>query len=122
MQTLFLVLLGLLLLVLSLAGVAFGSFMALERRNRDAGVSFAIWWVPAVAASIGVLMRDPVTFVVGTLCFVVAGVALAVGLRGARGEKRSRRKGPDTAKNLPVRERAKRRLYDKIEEYRKVIS
>lgn len=126
MQTLLLMLLGLLLLVLSLGGVALGSFMALERRNREPGVFFAIWWVPGVAASLGIIMRDSVTFVVGAVCFVVAGVAFAVGVRGARSgaqrETRSKKTGSTGTKNLPLHERAKRRAYDKIKEYRKVIS
>jgi hypothetical protein len=126
LQTFFLVLLGLVLLVLSLAGVTLGSFMALERRNREPGVFFAIWWVPAIAASLGIIMRDSVTFVVGTVCFIVAGVALAVGLRGARSgaqkETKSRTTGSTGTKKLPLHERAKRWAYDKIKEYRKVIS
>ena len=64
---------GTLLLLASLAGTAFGVYMATDPRTREPGKLFAIWWVPAVAAASGVLMRDVVTFVVGTLCFLVAG-------------------------------------------------
>ena len=64
---------GTLLLLASLAGTAFGVYMAADTRTREAGKLFAIWWVPAAAAASGVLMRDVVTFVVGTLCFLVAG-------------------------------------------------
>ena len=64
---------GTLLLLASLAGTVFGVYMAADTRTREAGKLFAIWWVPAVAAASGVLMRDVVTFVVGTLCFLVAG-------------------------------------------------
>ncbi len=64
---------GTLLLLASLAGVAFGLYMAADTKTREAGKLFAIWWVPAAAAASGVLMRDVVTFVVGTLCFLVAG-------------------------------------------------
>jgi hypothetical protein len=65
---------GILLLLGSLAAICFGVFMAMDPKNRDAGRFFAVWWVPAVAASSGVLMRDVVTFAVGVLCFLVAGV------------------------------------------------
>ena len=97
--TLLLVVVGLLLLLLSLAGVAFGVFMALDERNRERGVFFAVWLVPAVAASLGIILRDGVTFVIGAVCFVVAGVALALEHRLSRRQaKSSRRTGPATAK------------------------
>ena len=64
---------GLLLCVISLAGVALGLYMAVDRRTRARGRLFAVWWVPALAASSGVLMRDVVTFAVGLLCFLIAG-------------------------------------------------
>ena len=64
---------GILLLLTSVAGVTFGVYMAADNKTREAGKLFAIWWVPAVAAASGVLMRDVVTFTVGTLCFLVAG-------------------------------------------------
>jgi hypothetical protein len=64
---------GTLLLVASLAGVAFGAYMAADPQTRESGKLFAIWWVPAAAAACGVLMRDIVTFSVGVLCFLVAG-------------------------------------------------
>lgn len=82
---------GLLLLLLSLAGVAFGAFMALDERNREQGVFFAVWWVPAVAASLGIVLRDGVTFTIGAICFVVAGAALALEHRSSRRRARSRR-------------------------------
>lgn len=120
--TLSLVIAGLLLLLLSLAGVAFGAFMALDPRNREAGVFFAIWWVPGAAASLGILMRDSVTFAISVICFVIAGVALAVERRGARIDSKSRRPDSEGVKKRPVHERAKRRLQDKVEEYRKAHS
>ena len=64
---------GTLLLLASVAGVAFGAYMATDPKTREPGKLFAIWWVPAAAAASGVLMRDVVTFAVGTLCFLVAG-------------------------------------------------
>jgi hypothetical protein len=64
---------GTLLLLASLAGVAFGAYMAADPKTRESGKLFAIWWVPAVAAAIGVIMRDVVTFAIGVLCFLVAG-------------------------------------------------
>ena len=63
---------GLLLLVISLAGVALGIYMAADGRTRGRGRLFAILWVPALAASSGVLMRDIVTFAVRLLCFLIA--------------------------------------------------
>ena len=89
---------GLILLLGSLAAVSFGVFMAMDPKNRDSGRFFAVWWVPAAAASSGVLMRDVVTFFVGILCFLVAGVAF--GLQGtarrkpiARSTREVRRRG-----------------------------
>ena len=64
---------GTLLILVSLAGMSFGVFMAIDRSTREGGWLFALGWVPAVAAASGVLMRDAVTFVVGFLCFLVAG-------------------------------------------------
>jgi hypothetical protein len=69
---------GLLLLVISLAGVALGIYMATGGRTRSRGRLFAILWVPALAASTGVLMRDVVTFAVGLLCFLVAGTVFTL--------------------------------------------
>jgi hypothetical protein len=143
--TLLLVVIGLLLLLLSLAVVAFGVYMALDERHRERGIFLAVWWVPAVAASIGVLVRDSVTFTVGVLCFVVAGTALVLDLRGTRKPARQRPARPKPtgqepvgqgpAEQRPARSRrtggarkptlyenAKRRISDKIKEYRKTVS
>ena len=148
--TLLLVVIGLLLLLLSLAVVAFGTYMALDERHREPGVFLAIWWIPAVAASIGILMRDSVTFTVSVLCFVVAGTALVLDLRGTRKPARQRPTrqkptgqepvgqepvGQEPAEQRPARSRrtggarkptlyesAKRRISDKIKEYRKTVS
>ncbi len=120
--TLLLVVVGLLLLFLSLAGVAFGAYMALDERNRERGVFFAVWWIPAVAASGGVLMRDWVTFTVGVICFAVAGVALALGFYGSQRPARGRRTSSKEAGKLSLYRSAKRRLSDKIKEYRKAAS
>lgn len=64
---------GTLLLLAALTGVAFGVYMATDPKTREQGKLFAAWWVPAAAAAGGVFMRDVVTFVVGVLCFLVAG-------------------------------------------------
>lgn len=81
-----LTLIGALMLLLSLVGVLLGLFMASERRSRAPGVFFALWWVPGAATAGGVLLRDPVTFLIGLFCFCVAGVALALERRGAPGK------------------------------------
>lgn len=65
------------MLLVSLAGIFFGVYMATDPRTRGQGVLFAVWWIPGLAAASGVLMRDVVTFAVGLLCLLVAGVALA---------------------------------------------
>jgi hypothetical protein len=67
---------GLLLLVVALAGVGLGIYMAVEPKTRASGKLFAIWWVPGVAAASGILMRDIVTFTVGVICFLVAGAMM----------------------------------------------
>lgn len=67
---------GLLLLVVALAGIGLGIYMAVEPKTRASGKLFAIWWVPGLAAASGVLMRDVVTFTVGLICFVIAGAVM----------------------------------------------
>src|SRR5215204_4722140 len=73
-----LIVIGTLLLLLSLLGVALGAYMAMDPKTRESGKLFAVWWVPGVAAASGVLMRDVVTFAVGSLCFLVAGAVFAL--------------------------------------------
>ena len=68
-----LITIGLLLLTISLGGVALGLYMAADPKTRTRGWLFSVWWVPGLAAASGVLMRDVVTFTVGVLCFLVAG-------------------------------------------------
>ena len=67
---------GLLLLVIALAGIGLGIYMAVEPKTRASGKLFAMWWVPGVAAASGVLMRDVVTFTVGVICFLIAGAMM----------------------------------------------
>jgi len=64
------------LLVLALLGVGLGIYMAVEPQTRASGELFAIWWVPGLAAASGVLMHDVVTFTVGSVCFLIAGVVM----------------------------------------------
>jgi len=73
-----LTILGVLLLLPSVAGIVFGVFMALDPKTRFPGVLFALWWVSAAVAAFGVLIRDPATFAMGLLCFAVAGLTLVV--------------------------------------------
>ena len=67
---------GVLLLVIALAGIGLGIYMAVEPKTRASGKLFAIWWVPGLAAASGVLMRDVVTFTVGLICFLIAGAVM----------------------------------------------
>jgi len=69
---------GLLLLVVALAGIGLGIYMAVEPKTRASGKLFAIWWVPGLAAASGVLMRDVVTFTVGLICFLIAGSVMVL--------------------------------------------
>ena len=75
---------GILLFLLSLAGISIGMFMAFDRNTREAGRLFALGWVPAAAAAGGVLMRDAVTFAVGLLCFLVAGAVFILAEESTR--------------------------------------
>jgi len=106
--TFLLIIIGLLLLLLSLAGVALGVFMALDERTRTSGLFFAIWCVPAVAASAGILMRDSVTFTIGAACFVVAGVALVVEHLGSQKTTRARRTNSGRTRKRSLYDDAKR--------------
>ncbi len=103
---------GALLLLLSLAGVALGLFiMSLDHRTREPGLYFVLWWIPAVAAASGILMADPATFAISAFCFVVAGTAFALERRGFRGRlARSKRRGSRGAKKRPRSEEAERQL------------
>jgi len=67
---------GFLLLVVALLCVGLGIYMAVEPKTRASGKLFAIWWVPGLAAASGVLMRDVVTFTVGSVCFLIAGAVM----------------------------------------------
>jgi hypothetical protein len=96
---------GALLLLSSLAGVALGLFMALDRRTREPGIYFALWWTPAAAAAGGVLMGDSATFAVGASCFVIAGVAFVLERRSSRRRSaRGKGRGPRNAGNPPLSE------------------
>ena len=86
---------GVLLLLICLAGIALGVYMASEAKNREAGVLFAICWVSGAAGAAGVAMGDWVTFLVGTVCFLVAGAVFVLfgGVGGGSG-RRERGKPP----------------------------
>jgi hypothetical protein len=90
---------GLLLLLVSLAGIFFGVYMATDPRTRGQGTLFAVWWVPGLAAASGVLMRDVVTFAVGLLCLLVAGAVLA--FEGGRQSKLPTRRKNDSSRRTP---------------------
>ena len=84
---------GTLLLLLSVGGIVFGVFMATDPKTREPGRLCALWWVPAVAAASGVLMRDAVTFAVGLICFVVAGAVFTFEGGGTQRSSVKRRAG-----------------------------
>ena len=107
---------GALLLLLSLAGVALGLFMVLDKRTREPGLYFALWWTPAVAAAGGVLMGDLATFAIGAFCFVIAGAAFALERRGVRRSARSKRSSARNAEKPPISEGANRRPSAKTEQ------
>ena len=90
------------MLIVCLAGVALGLYMATDSKTREGGWLFAVWWVPGVAAASGVLMRDVVTFTVGTFCFLVAGAVFV--LEGDRSRKPSAG-GKDDLAGGPARTR-----------------
>lgn len=89
-------LLGILVGLVSLGGLALGLFMAADRRTREPGLLFALWWTPALAAAAGLFMRDPVTSFVGAVCFVVAGGALYFERVSDRKAAKARRFSPDS--------------------------
>jgi hypothetical protein len=104
---------GALLLLLSLAGIAFGSFMSLNHRTREPGVYFVLWWIPALAAAIGILAGDSVTFAIGTFCFVVAGAAFTLERRSSHRPARGGRTRSRDAEKPPPYEGAQRRSSEK---------
>lgn len=83
---------GALILTLSLAGVAFGLYMATDPKTSGPGKLFAIWWVPGVATALGVFMRDTLTFAIGMICFAIAGTALLL-KSGTASAAASRKRG-----------------------------
>lgn len=95
-----LVTIGVLLLLICLAGIALGAYMAMDPRSRGSGLLFAACWVSGAAGASGVIMRDSVTFLVGALCFLVAGATfgLTSGIRrtpSARGKDGPRGRAPE---------------------------
>lgn len=89
----FLIFIGTVLLVICLAGVALGIYMALDGKNREPGVLFSLCWVSGAAGAAGVVMRDGVTFLIGTLCFLVAGAVFILSGSGQSSpDKRDRGK------------------------------
>lgn len=83
---------GVVLLLICLAGVALGVYMASEHKNRESGALFALCWVSGAAGAAGVAMRDGVTFLVGMICFLVAGAVFLL-FGDARGGPGRRERG-----------------------------
>jgi hypothetical protein len=64
-----------------------------------------------VAASLGIVLRDWVTFTIGALCFVIAGAALALERHGSREQPRNRKQSPANTgakKKRPLPEKPQR--------------
>ena len=115
-MNLFLNVVGIVLLVPSVMGIAFGAYMATHPNTRTSGVLFALVWLPLAATAAGILLRDPVTVIVGFVCFLVAGAALLLsGIRGGknvRGDRRkSSREGNDTPSARTTRENRRKKGY-----------
>lgn len=102
-------LIGFVMLAVSVLGVIFGVFMAINFKTRDAGKYFALWWVPGAAAASGVIMKDIVTFTVGFVCFCVAGAVFGFEARRS-GAKRSvsKKKRGDRARERSTAENKKK--------------
>ena len=111
--TVLLAVVGVLLLLSSLVGVALGAYMALDDRTRERGIFFAVWWIPAVAAACGIVTHDWVTFIIGTFCFVVAGTALALEHHDLQRPARDGKTGTGDAKRHRSPEVARRWLSEK---------
>lgn len=84
-----LIAIGIVLLIVCLAGIGLGVYMALDGKNREPGALFALWWVSGAAGAAGLVMRDDVTVLVGGLCFLVAGVVFVLfgGARNTAGKR-----------------------------------
>lgn len=89
-----LIFVGTVLLVICVAGVALGIYMALDGKNREPGVLFSLCWVSGAAGAAGVIMRDGVTFLIGTLCFLIAGAVFVLSGSGQEDSNRRDRGGP----------------------------
>ncbi|MGI8651155.1 MAG: hypothetical protein ACR2KW_12390 [Rubrobacter sp.] len=106
---------GVLLLILSIALISFGIIMAFNQKTRSAGKYLALWWVPGAAAASGVIMRDSVTFIVGGICFLIAGAVFLFENRNIRiesakrsGSRKSRRDSEHAATEIPSRDHRRR--------------
>jgi hypothetical protein len=104
---------GILVLLVSLAGLALGLFMAVDRRTREPGILFTLWWTPALVAAAGIFMRDPVTFSIGLLCFVAAGTALCFERMAARKASAARRGSADSERTTSQMIRTREKASDK---------
>ena len=117
--SLLLTLLGVLLLLASLAGVGLGLFLAARRVTRGLGLFFALWWTPAVAAAAGVLMRDPVTFAIGVFCFAVAGVAFYLESRAGHPPQKEKKVEDDKS---PSERTTQKRIRTRTHQQRRAAS
>ena len=104
---------GVLVALVSLAGLALGLFMAADWRTRGPGLLFSLWWTPALAAAAGIFMRDPVTFLIGLACFVVAGVALYFEQQSVRKASRAKRFPPASERTTSQMIRTRNGAQDK---------
>jgi hypothetical protein len=101
---------GVLLLIPALLGVALGAYMAVSPKMRESGLFFALWWVPAVAAAGGIMMQDTVTFTVGAVCWVLAGIVLIADGRITRPAGRRPGREHDTPRDITRSDGSRRKV------------
>ena len=104
---------GILVALVSLAGLALGLFMAVDRHTREPGLLFTLWWTPGLATAAGIIMRDPVTFFVGVFCFVVAGLALYFERASARKAAKAKRYSADSERTTSQAIQTRDKMGDK---------
>lgn len=111
-----LIAIGIVLLLVCLTGIALGLYMSTDQKNRGAGRLFAAWWVSGAAGAGGVIMRDGVTFLIGLICFLIAGAAFFL-VGGARRDPAER-----TSPGVPPPEGSEKTTRENRSGYRRAAS